>query len=184
LVDSAAVMNKTTLIERVNTEYDPFEDRIKLIVGTKDDDTYIIWLTQKLLRKVFTHLFKWLAEHLPESPASRSKDAQVANQLQDFAQQNAMANMRPGKPVDSQNTSRTWLVREMDIRKLEQGVVLVFKDEEHREACLPLNSQQLRQWLVVVYHHWVKAEWPVDLWPQWIRKSVEPGAIASSRPVH
>jgi len=177
-------MSKPTLIERVNTDYDPFEDRIKLVVSTKDDDTYTIWLTQKLLRRVFGHLFEWLAKHLPETPGRTNNSDQMTSELQNFAQQSAIANLQPGKPVNPKESSRSWLVKEMDIRKLEQGVVLVFKDEDSSEFGLPLNSQQLRQWLVVVHHHWVKAEWPVDLWPQWIRKSVEPGAIASSRPVH
>jgi hypothetical protein len=102
-----------------------------------------------------------------------SKDPEVANLLQVMAQQSARARLTPEAPVQVSAGSKPWLVEEVDITSVPaQGVKLVFKTKAGDKAGLVLDPQQLRQWLLIVYSQWQQAQWPSQVWPDWISSAM------------
>ena len=56
-------------LKKVTAEFIETEDRIRLSALTADDKTLALWLTQRLLSRLITHLANWLEK----KPADLSK---------------------------------------------------------------------------------------------------------------
>ena len=54
-------------LKKVTAEFIQTEDRIRLSALTADDKTLALWLTQRLLSRLITHLAKWLEKNLTGS---------------------------------------------------------------------------------------------------------------------
>ena len=52
------------------------------------------------------------------------------------------------------------------------------------QAKLKLAAQPLRQWLGIVFDAWQQAEWPLEVWPDWLRESVPAKAVSAGGLVH
>ena len=161
-------------LERVTTQYDSAQDRFRVLGSTPDGDTLALWLTQRLFIRVIRFLLEWLEEESADSAKVAHEDnPQVKSSLQNFAQQGASSSMQETKPVEPKAETRSYLMAEVDIRKSEQHVVLVFKLPEDKLAEVPFEATQLRQWLHIIFTQWQSAEWPLDVWPLWMRQAEE-----------
>lgn len=171
-------------LSRVTTQYDHAEDRFRLLGSTPDESTLDLWLTQRLLVRIVRVLLEWLEQKDPQFGASNPHDPQVKSSLHNFAQQNASASMVKAPPVKPASANRKVLVTELDIRKSDHHVILVFKISPEEDAEIPFDVLQLRQWLGIVYDQWLKAEWPLAVWPEWIREGAALGSAGDSAPMH
>ena len=161
----------TQVLERITTEYIDSEDRLRLSGEMGNDVPVVIWLTQRLLQRLVPMLLRWLE--------NQNADLPHAEILQGFAQQAAKAELAPLAPVLACPDSAAWLVLSVDIVQSEQAVSLTFYGADGQDAVsLMLAATPLRQWLSIVYELYLKAEWPIEIWPGWLREStspVEPG---------
>ena len=83
-------------LERITTEYVEVEDRIRLAGESEDNQTIVLWLTQRLLTQIISHLLGLIEK---QSPTPGEKGAPTSSLLQGFAQQAAEAELAPEQPV-------------------------------------------------------------------------------------
>lgn len=155
----------TQVLERITTEYIDTEDRIRLSGEVGNDVPVVIWLTQRLLQRLLPKLLQWLE--------NQNADMPHADILHGFAQQAAKAELAPQAPVLAGSDSTAWLVQSVDIEQSEQAVSLTFYGVNGQDpVSLALAATPLRQWLSIVYDAYLKAEWPIEVWPGWLRESL------------
>ena len=160
-----------TGLERVTTRYSVAQDRICLAGELPGGSPVVLWLTQRLLRRLLPPLLAWLQEQGGAANAE-AVQALYADALQGCAQQAARAQLQPQAPVQVPEGSRSCLVEGVDMGRSPEMVRLVFRDAQGAVAAMVLQPQPLRQWLGIVFDAWQQAEWPLELWPDWLRESV------------
>lgn len=174
-------------LQRVTTAYVEAEDRLRISGEDGAGHIQVLWLTQRLLGRLVPHLCGWLERHAPglegsgaahwHASASEAAASGLARQwAQGLAQQAAQAQLaaQAAEPVAAQAAG--WLVNEVDLHASAQGVRLVLRGAQSGpggaagapQAAMALNAQALRQWLGIVHGQWVRAGWPVVLWPAWM----------------
>ena len=110
--------------------------------------------------------------------------ALYADALQGFAQQAARAQLQPQAPVQVPEGSLSCLVERVDMGRSPEAVRLVFRDAQGVVAAMVLHPQPLRQWLSILFDAWQQAEWPLEVWPDWLRESVPAKAVSAGGLVH
>jgi hypothetical protein len=163
----------TILIElqRITTEYVDAEDRLRLTGEDAAEQTWPMWVTQRLLRRLLPHLLTWVEQQV------RGAVGGHADALRSFAQQVARADLEPQAPVVAGEAGAPWLVVAVDVVFAQEGVVLTFKGvASHEQAAILFAPHALRQWLSIVHDHYRLAEWPVDVWPSWMDDEPAAGA--------
>lgn len=153
-------------LQRLTTEYVEAEDRIRISGELASGETVVMWVSQRLLIRLFPHLFLWLEK--------QSSDNIPMEIEQSFSQEAAKAALTPEAPVLRLTESREWLVAAVDITGNPNALVMSFKSETGQRETLALHAVALRQWLEITHSLWVIAEWPRDVWPKWItsKKSI------------
>jgi hypothetical protein len=160
-------------LQRVTTEYVMAEDRIRLSGATADDQTVVLWLTQRLLNRLAPTLTGWLEQH------------EAADQLlQGFAQQAAELSLPPETAVAPVSPDGPWRADLVDVATGPDGVMLTFRSEDTQAAALPLPTQALRQWLGIVHGLYVAAEWPTAVWPAWMDEARSPPPKPAGAALH
>ena len=167
-------------LQRITTEYVDTEDRIRLSGEVEENTSIVLWLTQRLLAQLMTHLLRLIEKQSVAVGNADSTDPAPANSLmQGFAQQVAQAELIPELPVQAAANAKSWLVLEVDFSLSSEGALaLVFKreagnaaaqeGEDAGKATLTVEAKQLRQWLGIVHAQWQKARWPLTIWPAWM----------------
>ena len=178
-------------LQRITTTYADTEDRIRLSGEAEKNASIVLWLTQRLLSQVISHLLGLIEKQSLNIANTDSSDpASASSLMQGFAQQLAQAELGPELPVQTAATAQSWLVLEVDITLSPEGtLVLVFKRETGNvalqegvgKATLTLEAKQLRQWLGIVHSQWQKAGWPLTLWPPWMDEQASSG---TAKPLH
>lgn len=159
-------------LERVTCEYFELEDRIRLTGEVTVEQSVVIWLTQRLLQRLLPLLLPLLEEqHEVSSPKTAISEVaeQRAEMLKSFTQQIARAELRPQPPVAVEVASEVWLACSVAVTATPQAVTLVFQSSEGRSASLVMTALSLRQWLGILHDMYVRAEWPQEIWPGWIK---------------
>lgn len=178
-------------LQRITTEYVDTQDRIRLRGEAEENETIVLWLTQRLLSQVISHLLGLIEKQSLTLGSTDSTNPTPASSLmQGFEQQLAQAELTPEVPVLTTETAQSWLILEVDISLSPEGtLVLVFKretdnaapQEDAGKATLTVEAKQLRQWLGIVHAQWQQAGWPLALWPTWMDEQA-PSDTAS--PLH
>jgi hypothetical protein len=172
-------------LKRITTEYVDTEDRIRLSGEAEKNETIVLWLTQRLLSQVISHLLR-----LIEKQSLNLANTDSSSLMLGFEQQLAQAQLAPGLPVQTTATAQSWLILEVDISLSPEGtLVLVFKRgtdnaallEGAGKATLTIEAKQLRQWLGIVHAQWQQAGWPLTLWPTWMD---EQSPSDTAKPLH
>ena len=167
-------------LQRITTEYVSTEDRIRLSGEVEENTSIVLWLTQRLLAQLITHLLRLIEKQsLDLGNADSADPAPASSLMQGFAQQVAQAELIPELPVQAAANAKSWLVLEVDFSLSPEGtLVLVFKreageaaaqeGEDAGKATLTVEAKQLRQWLGIVHAQWQQAGWPLTIWPTWM----------------
>jgi len=185
------------VFQRMTTEYLALEDRLRVTGETKDQDVIVLWLTQRLLRRLLPHVIEWLEKQTLSESAPANANIQAKEMLQEFAQQSArdeLAETAPVKPVRAETAdtdlvistedSSFLLVESVDVKKANQSMQLLFKNPNKAPVGIVLTPQQMRQWLAIIRDHWQKAAWPMSIWPKWISKSSAPESTEAGQEFH
>ena len=149
-------------LTRLTTEYLPDEDRLRLSGEDADGASVMIWLTQRLLRRLLPALLAWLERQTGAMPRPEI--------MLSFAQEAARAGLQEQAPVRAASGTG-WLATAIDITAGAQAVELLFRATPDLRATLVLEPTALRQWLGIMHGHWASAEWPADVWPAWMSES-------------
>lgn len=164
-------------LQRVTTQYVTAEDRVRVSGATADEQTVVLWLTQRLLNLLVPQLTGWLERQ----DASDLMDSELA---QGFAQEAAEASLSPEPAVEAASADGVWLVDTVDIHTGTEGVVLAFKSGSHAVASLALPIQPLRQWLAILRDQYVVGGWPTGAWPSWLGETHAQPAKPSGASLH
>jgi len=152
-----------TKLDKVTTQYIEFEDRVRVLGITDNNQTHEIWITRRLLDRLVIALLSSLEKQRP----NRAKnDIHMA-----FDQEIAVTNYMPETPVTASKEVSSWLADSVDITSNKNGVVLHFKKKNLYKAELPFEFEPLRQWLFILYKTYQHSEWPLNPWPEWFLKS-------------
>ena len=76
-------------LQRITTEYDEHEDRLRLSGELSDGSSVLLWLTQRLLYRILPHLTQWLGQHDAGAAGNAVGLWQDSDWIQGFAQQAA-----------------------------------------------------------------------------------------------
>ena len=164
-------------LQRLTTEYVDREDRIRLSGESEAGDTVVLWLTQRLLNRLLTPLCDWLLDQ--GGPAARertpSKLDHHAGLRQSFAQQAARAGLTPQPPVRPAEGLPGTLVVTVNLNAQPGLMQLDFLGATDPAGVTPqlaglaLPTQNLRQWLNILFDQYRRADWPLDAWPAWMQ---------------
>lgn len=146
-------------LRKITTEYFGHEDRIRISGDVDGQNAVVIWLTQRLLQR----LVPALLQHLGLREAAVNAEI-----LQSFAQQSAVSELDHQAPVKASADCTAYLPTKVDIRKAGEFVCLEFASENNPSIILELGVVSLRQWLAILYDAYLRADWPLDVWPDWI----------------
>jgi hypothetical protein len=146
-------MSHATTLQRITTEYSELEDRLRLS-GETNDGKVVIWLTQRLAKRLLPLLLQWLERQHTVPRRSVS--------LFNFSQQILQAVGTTPLP------SMSWLATSIDISTSDKLVVLTFKNDAGQTARFSLTTAVLRQWLEILHETYLYAGWPMDVWPAWM----------------
>lgn len=161
-------MAKELEIEKFTTLYSGPEDRIRLAGVRADGSAIVLWLTQRLIKRMLPHIVVWLETH---DRAGKSPT------VQSFRQQAARANHIAQPPVDVGPQETSWLVHSIDVASNPRVLRLIFKDKDAPKAIVPLSAEAARQWLNILHKAHQRAQWPSDYWPSWIHaETLQPDA--------
>jgi hypothetical protein len=161
-------MNK---LKRITSEYIETEDRIRIAGLTEKDETLSLWFTMRLSGRLITHCIALLGKQSLALKKTAANDTQLQNNLQGMVQQSAEHEIAEESAVSVTENSPNLLIKEIDVRPSDGGVVMAFKENKTSSYELYLEGRQLRQWLGMLYLIWQKAEWPLHVWPDWMDTS-------------
>lgn len=148
------------ILQRITTHYSEIEDRIRLSGQDDLGRGVTIWLTLRLMQRLLPPLIEWLAKQYDFTPG--------ADILLGFAQQAAKAELKAEAPVEVESGDAVWVASVLDLAYFDQAVRLTFNDTKRHQAVMILESKPLRQWLSIVLDAYIKAVWPLDVWPHWM----------------
>lgn len=156
---------KLRRVSRITTIYDKREDRLKLSVLDEEDRRMALWMTQRLAGQVITVLLKEIEESVAAETPSAARPA-----VQLMEQARAEMQRKPVPPIQPEKDDEEHLILNVGLRRGKTHIRLTFywgKEEDERIA-LAIGRTKLRQWLRVFHHHYKRAGWPLDIWPQWL----------------
>tara|TARA_E500000331_G_C17260137_1_gene714871 strand:+ start:2286 stop:2807 length:522 start_codon:yes stop_codon:yes gene_type:complete len=155
-------------LERITTDYSEQEDRISIAGLTDKDQTLVLWLTMTLASRLIKHCLSLLEKDDSELGKGSNPNSNSGKRIQHFVQKSAEEQRAQETAVKVSRNSPSYLVIEIDIKGSSSGVTLSFKEQFSSCYEIFLNSQQLRQWLGMLYTVWQKTEWPKEIWPDWM----------------
>lgn len=168
-------------LQKFTTEFLPEEDRLRLSGELENSQQVVLWLTQRLLRRLVPHLCDWLEKQpLPGASAARPQVvAQERVQIQHIAQQAAQGALQAyqQEPVQASMDAFNGLVQIVKLESSDGRLQLVLRVEQEppMEFSVVFAPMGLRQWLGIVYRHYESAQWPLEIWPQWMALRATPG---------
>lgn len=160
----------TQILQRVTTEYIDIEDRIRLSGEVAGGAPVVIWMTLRLLQRLLPIVVAWLERRETDNGTSSSRSR--AEVMQEFSQAAAKAELAPQPPVCALPESEDWVALAVDVADQGLFINMTFRAGNGRQAALSLEAKPLRQWLAILHGAYLKAGWPLDMWPRWIREGV------------
>ncbi|MBY0454648.1 MAG: hypothetical protein K2Q11_07185 [Burkholderiaceae bacterium] len=176
------------VLQRFTTEYIETEDRLRLTGELEQQKTVVVWLSLRLLQRLLPHLLQWLQQQDPvvgvQHPASHSTHWHD-EVWHGFAQQAAQARLPQQAPVLATQAQSAWLAHSIDVAATPEHILLTFKSAAGEPVELSLAAQPLRQWLGIVHNAWRLAQWPAQVWPQWMHDAlVQPSGAPTPNQLH
>lgn len=171
-------------LQRLTVTYSAKQDRLQLNAATDDDSVIIYWISRRMLRIFLPPLFKWLEEkQIPEEaaagPVGGGKEDEASQAKRSFAQSAAQSQMSKSKPVVASEETKEILLTSIDIKAEDTRFLLILPIDDGNKGVVPFTPTNLAQWLGVVYHATVQADWAVEIWPSWFteaQRMSRPGA--------
>lgn len=146
-------------LSRITTRYSETEDRVLVAGSTAEDKVFNAWITQRLMNRLVSKLCQLL------SPSEMDGLSAVLN---DFAQVSAEAAIVPTPPVPLNGDGVDVLVTSIDLQNHSDFVQIVLRAENSVCGLLRLTRRELRQWLSFVRRAYREADWPIQVWPDWL----------------
>ncbi|KJS09207.1 MAG: hypothetical protein VR73_02950 [Gammaproteobacteria bacterium BRH_c0] len=159
------------LLEKVTLSYVAVEDRIRMNAQIRGGEAVTFWLTQRLCRG----LVKTFVDYLDKTTVTATDRGK--SMVQTYFQEEAMMRKSKSPSVDaSKSTAPPVLVKTLNIRTSADALQLRLPMPDGSVSTMPLTPMEARQLLQILFLQYRKGDWPLDIWPQWIRKQAPQGA--------
>ena len=145
------------LLKTFTANFDPEEDRIRLDCDLHIEEQAQIFFTQRLGRLFILELVK--------------KVEQISNisSLQNLTNDIKTNSNEIKQPVSiASKQTKAWLIKSIDFENLEDGLRIIFKDNDKHAVHLEGDEPLLRNILDVFFKMFHIAEWSTDCFPVWI----------------
>lgn len=181
---------KAVTLKRVTLNFSEQEDRVRLVGERSGQGVEVLWLSQRLLRRLVPALLRWLDEQVGVAGrVASSAGTTVARKaslprpevLNEFAQQSARAQLKAEPAVKPGEDCTSWLVISLNLTMGTEALRVTFCGAGQERAAIELQIRQLRQWLNILYDVWRRAEWSMDVWPDWME--LKTPSSAGTQPV-
>ena len=145
------------LLKTFTANFDPEEDRIRLDCDLHIEEQAQIFFTQRLGKLFVLELAK--------------RVQQISNipSLQDLTNDMKTNSNEIKQPVSiASKQTKGWLIKSIDFENLEDGLRIIFKDNDKQAVHLEGDEPLLRNILDVFFKMFRIAEWSTDCFPVWI----------------
>lgn len=195
---SSPIRRPMIILTKMTARYVPHEDRIALTADGGQDGVVRLWLIRPLTEKLVSALAETIKpshedpgyadvidafaqssaeeRHKPVPPVefATSQKSGVTTQSPPagFNPDGGTSSHgpQPGEPASSRNE---WLVREINLKVLNDSYALTFAGTGRQEARCGFTEELLRQWLGILRRVCQTAGWTSPDWPDWMRESVK-----------
>ncbi len=167
----------TRQLERVTFEYSATQDRLLARMQGSDGERHAAWLTQRLVRRLVKALLSSLdktvsAERASSSASDRpapAADPTPTDMMMSFRHHAALMRQAPSRPVTVIDTQDLPLLTSIQAR-LSRHRALLTMELPGGPAVLSLSHDHTWQLLQILLNIFQRADWPVDIWPSWMRE--------------
>ena len=155
------------LAQKITITYDEAQDRLLWVLALNPENTQSrsYWVTQRMSRRLIETLISWIEKNTKKPVGLDS------NVIQGWEQAAAQQQFQPSEGVTWQAHQQA-LASTIDISFNQEIIHIIFKDGE-KPTCLSLKELELRHILNILYTTFQKADWPTDVWPNWITGSTD-----------
>lgn len=152
-------------IKTFTGRYIPVEDRLRLDAVDEEGNKQSLFMTRRLTDKVI----RVMVEHLEgQTPEGMPSDL-VQEMQQDKARQLHAEGGGSEAPVYVEPEFVPWLCRTVHLTKTGLSLVVVFTDDTHIEAHMPMSAENLRVVLDIFKTLYTSAEWRLQAFPDWMQ---------------
>ncbi len=145
------------LLKTFTANFDPDEDRIRLDCDLHIEEQAQIFFTQRLGKLFVLELAKRV-EKISNIPSRQDLTNDMKINSNEIKQPVSIASKQ----------TKGWLVKSIDFENLEDGLRIVFKDNDKHAVHLEGDEPLLRSILDVFFKMFCIAEWSTDCFPAYI----------------
>ncbi|MFA5631177.1 MAG: hypothetical protein WC997_06680 [Porticoccaceae bacterium] len=153
-------------LHKVTLRYSKVEDRVRMDAQTEAGEVVAFWLTQRLCRELISPFVTYFNN---ADVACTSASPQSISAVQGFLHHEAKVHKKRALPVAREKAVRVVLPSRAQVRTSSKVIQIALPLQENTMAVLAMRPDEARQWLDILYQQYRRAEWPLDIWPQWIR---------------
>ena len=151
-------------IKTFTGRYIPVEDRLRLDAVDGEGNKQSLFMTRRLTDKVIPVIVEHLEEQLPEGmPRDFMQEIEQDRARQVHAADGSEA------PVRVEPEFVPWLCRTVHLKKSGSSLVVVFTDDIHIEAHMPMTVENLRVVLDIFQTLYTSAKWGLRAFPDWMQ---------------
>lgn len=151
-------------IKTFTGRYIPVEDRLRLDAVDVDGNKQSLFMTRRLVDRIIPVMVEHLEGQTPEGMPSDL----VQEMQQDRARQ-IQAEGGSEAPVEVAPEFVPWLCRTVHLTKTGPSIVVVFTDDTHIEAHMPMTAENLRVVLDIFKTLYTSADWGLQAFPDWMQ---------------
>ena len=152
------------LVSRLNMGYDAEEDRLRLTCENGAGERVVLWLTQRLVRRLQEELVAFGASANGAQTIARAQPSPTAEA------RSAQKGAPKGAPLAGHSGRESFLVTRLRLRQSPARVSLSLMDDDCAEVQLDLDHSGLLRWQELLAACCHVAQWPVA--------ALQPGMLA------
>jgi len=156
-------------LKKVTLTYSHLEDRIRMDAEEVPGNVVTFWLTQRLCKELVKSLVVYFNKS--DMALTGSSPRSLAT-VQGFLHQSAKINKKQADAVAPQ-PSKIVLLDKVQLRTSKNVVQMSLSLPGGESAVLALSLEEARQWMDILYQQYLRAEWPLQVWPDWV--TAKPG---------
>jgi hypothetical protein len=179
--DSTSEPEEALRLEKITTRFVAAEDRLRLDGQAPSGRVVVLWVTQRLMRRVVPVLLRHVSATLAGQPLP-----EVRHEFAQAAARAAHRDRGQQAPVvpDAEAAASGWRVETVEVTAGQGGITLSLRGEKGEAARLFLAFGALRVWINILHDVWRQAEWPTDVWPEWVTQAAPGTRDQTALPLH
>lgn len=151
-------------IKTFTGRYIPVEDRLRLDAVDRDGNKQSLFMTRRLVDRIIPVMVEHLEGQTPEG-----MPLHLVQEMQQDRVRKVHAEGDSEAPVEVAPELVPWLCRTVHLTKTGPSLSVVFTDDTHIEAHMPMSAENLRVVLDIFKTLYTSAEWGLQAFPDWMQ---------------